>query len=89
MYEIIVYDKKKSYVLFGDSANLRDYPTIPVGASVFILDTQKVYSKIGPEEIQEVDFENTNIPDEPGTEPEVNTTSVLGKAIIGTMNIGE
>ena len=88
MYEIIVYDKKKSYVIFGESADLKDYPTIPVGASVFILDTQKVYSKVGPDEIQWVDFED-NISDEPDTEPEVNTTSILGEAIIGEMIIGE
>lgn len=89
MYEIIVYDKKSSYVLFGTSKNLKDYPTIPVGAYAFILDTQQVFSKIGPEKLHEVDFDDVD-PIDPNENPEVvNTTSVLGKAIIGTMNIGE
>lgn len=88
MYEIIVYDKKKSYVIFGNSPDPKDYPTIPVGASVFVLDTQKVYSKIGPDDINWVDFED-DTPDEPGTEPEDKTTSALGEAIIGEMIIGE
>ena len=89
MYELIVYDKKKSYVLFGESPDPKDYPTIPVGASVFVLDTQRVFSKVGPGDMNWVDFEDEDTPDEPGTEPEENTTSVLGEAIIGEMNIGE
>ena len=88
MYELIVYDKKKSYVLFGTSSNPKDYATIPVGAHVFVLDKQKVFSKIGPNDMHEVDFDDID-PDDPSTEPEENTTSVLGKAIIGKMNIGE
>lgn len=89
MYELIIYDKKKSYVLFGESSNPKDYPTIPVGASVFVLDTQRVFSKVGPSNMNLVDFEDEDISDEPSTEPEINTTSVLGEAIIGEMNIGE
>ena len=89
MYELIVYDKKKSYILIGESPNPKDYPTIPVGASVFVLDTQRVFSKIGPSDMNLVDFEDEDVPDEPSTEPEINTTSVLGEAIIGEMNIGE
>lgn len=89
MYELIVYDKKKSYILFGESPNPKDYPTIPVGASVFVLDTQRVFSKAGPDDINLVDFEDEDIPDEPGTEPEKDTTSLLGEAIVGKMNMGE
>jgi hypothetical protein len=80
MYEIVVYDKKRIYMINGDSSDPCDYPTIPVGASVFILDTEKVYLKIGPFKYIMVDFYNI---------PSKNTTSVLGMAIIGTMNIGE
>lgn len=89
MYELIVYDKKKSYILFGESPNPKDYPTIPVGASVFVLDTQRVFSKAGPSDINLVDFEDEDISDEPGAEPEKDTTSLLGDAIIGKMNMGE
>ncbi len=88
MYELIVYDKKKSYVLFGDSSNPKDYPTIPVGATVFVLDTQKVYSKTGPDNIKQVDFEDDTMPELPDDDLEGNTTSVLGPAIIGEMIIG-
>lgn len=88
MFELIVYDKNKSYILYGESDNLKDYPTIPVGATVFILDTYEVYSKIGPDDSIKVDFDDID-PDDPSTEPEESTTSVLGEAIIGEMNIGE
>ena len=80
MYERIVYDKKKSYVIFGESADLKDYPTIPVGASVFILDTKKVYSKIGPDIIHQVDFEDT-ASDEPSTEPEIDPNAPIALMI--------
>lgn len=88
MYEIIVYDKKKSYVLYGNSKDLRNYPTIPVGASVFILDTLEVFHKQGPENSIQVDGDNETS-DNPSENPEALFTSKLGAAIIGQMNIGE
>ena len=87
MYEIIVYDKNKSYMLVGESKDLKDYPTIPVGAHAFILDNLTVFHKRGPDENIQVDAENP--PETPDEEPEVNTTSELGAAVIGEMNIGE
>lgn len=43
MYELIVHHGKSSYVLFGESLDMKDYPTIPVGAWVYIPDTGDLF----------------------------------------------
>lgn len=88
MYKLMVYDKNKSYMLVGESANPDDYTTIPVGASVFVLDTLEVFHKQSPDDTIQVDVEEDISPDNPSDEPAA-ATSVLGEAIIGEMKIGE
>ena len=73
MSKLIVYDKNKSYMISGESKNLKDYPTIPVGASAFILDSLEVLYKQGPNIGIQVDIEpaNDSVIEEENVAPEV------------------
>lgn len=78
--QIIVYEYKNSYTLFGESTDLKDYPTIPVGANVFIVETKEMFLKTDDETFVRlspaVEKEPEEAPEEtpaedPVTEPEV------------------
>lgn len=77
--QIIVYEYKNSYTLFGESTDLKDYPTIPVGANAFIVDTREMFLKTDDETfvrlspvVEEEPEEAPVTPEEePAAEPEV------------------
>lgn len=48
MYELIITYGNSSYCLFGDSTDLKDYPSIPVGSFVSIPETGDIYYVYGP-----------------------------------------
>lgn len=75
MYELIVHYGKSKYCLFGDSLNMEDYPTIPVGAWVYVPDTGDLFFIHEPR--KGFDLDNP-----------ISTTSILGEAIIGEMELG-
>ena len=75
MYELIVHYGKSKYGLFGDSLNIEDYPTIPVGAQVYVPNTGDLFFIHGPK--KGFDLDNP-----------INITSILGEAIIGEMELG-
>lgn len=70
MYEFIVYHKKNSYMLSGESADLNDYPAIPVGATVLALNTKEMFLKISDSLYLKLSPANEETSEEIPVEPE-------------------
>jgi hypothetical protein len=79
MYQLIITYRSHTYSIFGDSADINDYPNIPVGAYVWIPATGDLYYTYGPRKGFDLD----------GSEEEGNPTSIFGKGIIGNIIFGE
>lgn len=80
MYELIIRKGKSSYCLFGDSLDIADYPTIPVGSWVFIPDTGDLFFINGPKSGLDLD--------EPSQGSD-SSSSVFGRGVIGELIFGE
>lgn len=85
MYQLIITHGAHTYSLFGDSTNIEDYPTIPVGAFVSIPAIGDIAYIYGPKK----GFDLDGSEGQPDEEMPDNTSSAIGDAIIGEMNIGE
>lgn len=55
MYDLIIRTGKSSYSLAGNSLDMKNYPTIPTGAQVFVPKTEDLYFMCGPQQSFDLD----------------------------------
>lgn len=79
MYELIITYGNSSYCLFGDSTDLKDYPSIPVGSFVSIPETGDIYYVYGPLSGFDLDQHKSDI----------TNVSTFNEGIIGDLIFGE
>lgn len=89
MYQLIVTHGAHTYSLFGNSLDIKDYPTVPVGAFVCIPATGDLFYMHGPKTGFDLDDPNGEVtPDEPSEEPN-SATSIFGEGVMGDIIFGE
>ena len=89
MYQLIIMHGTHAYSLFGNSLDISDYPTVPVGAFVCIPATRDLLYMHGPKTGFDLDNpEGEVVPDEPSENPNA-ATSIFGEGIMGNIIFGE